>query len=632
VPLLDSIDEPADLRGLNPAELVKLAAEIRAFLISNVSRTGGHLGPNLGVVELTLALHRVFDSPNDAIIWDTGHQSYVHKIVTGRKDFSHLRQAGGLSGYPNRAESEHDWVENSHASTSLSWAAGLAEAFRLRGEKRLVVPVIGDGALTGGMAWEALNNIAAQDDLPIIIVVNDNGRSYTPTVGGLATQLSGLGKQLTAIRTDRRYERGLLWFKTVFRKLPVIGEPIYGLLHGLKRGVKDVLVPQGMFSDLGLKYVGPINGHDVAAVELALQQAKRFGGPVIVHCITEKGRGYALAEENEADRFHAIGRIDENTGEPLEEVSGRSWTEAFEEELARIGATDESVVALTAAMLNPTGIGVFAKHFPQRVFDVGIAEQYAVTSAAGLARGGMHPVVAVYSSFMNRAFDQVLMDVGLHGLGVTFVLDRAGVTGPDGPSHHGMWDLSAFGMVPGLRVAVPRDEPRLQAALRTAIGVSDAPTLLRYPKGVLPAPVEPVATREGIELLREDDEPRVLLVSYGMTYLGLEVGSRLAAQGIGCTIADPVWALPVADGLVKLAAEHALVVTVEDGLVSGGLGSQLAQSMLSSGVVTPVLQRGLPKQFLGQGSRSMVLAEAGLDVETLVSRITAAYAQVLRVG
>ncbi|MDR1432104.1 MAG: 1-deoxy-D-xylulose-5-phosphate synthase, partial [Propionibacteriaceae bacterium] len=441
---LHTIHSPADLRRLGIRQLNELATEIRSFLITNVSRTGGHLGPNLGVVELTLALHRVFDSPRDAIIFDTGHQSYVHKIVTGRMDFATLRQSGGMSGYPNRAESKHDWVENSHASVALSWSDGLAKAFRLAGEDRFVIPVVGDGAFTGGMAWEALNNIASSDDLKIIIVVNDNGRSYTPTVGGLATQLSGLGEQLSAIRTDRRYERMLRWVKRRVRQLPLIGQPVYGLLHGLKRGLKDVLVPQGMFSDLGLKYIGPINGHDVHAVELALKQAKGFGGPVIVHCITQKGRGYAPAEENEADRFHAIGRIDEVTGEPLEAASGRGWTEAFGDELARIGATDEKVVAVTAAMLHPTGLGTFAKHFAERVFDVGIAEQHAVTCAAGLAIGGLHPVVAVYSTFLNRAFDQVLLDVGMHRLGVTFVLDRAGVTGPDGPSHHGMWDLAAF--------------------------------------------------------------------------------------------------------------------------------------------------------------------------------------------
>ncbi|MCL1839023.1 MAG: 1-deoxy-D-xylulose-5-phosphate synthase, partial [Propionibacteriaceae bacterium] len=391
--LLDTINTPADLRGLNPEQLNELADQIRAFLITNVSRTGGHLGSNLGVVELTLALHRSFDSPNDAIIFDTGHQSYVHKILTGRRDlFETLRQHDGLSGYPSRVESEHDWVENSHASTALSWAEGMAKANKLAKNKNYVVPVVGDGALTGGMTWEAMNNIADGDDLRIVIVINDNGRSYTPTVGGVATQLSGLGKQISAIRTDRRYERLLRWFRQRVRELPLIGQPVYGLLHGLKAGMKDVLAPQGMFSDLGLKYIGPINGHDLKAIENALAQAKRFKGTVIVHCITAKGHGYHLAENAEEDHFHVIGRIDEATGEPLDSGIERGWTQAFEDELARIGATNDKVVAISAAMLHPAGLGKFAKYFPDRCFDVGIAEQHAVTSAAGLAAGGLHPV------------------------------------------------------------------------------------------------------------------------------------------------------------------------------------------------------------------------------------------------
>jgi 1-deoxy-D-xylulose-5-phosphate synthase len=629
VSVLHTIHGPADLRGLSVRQLNELATEIRSFLITNVSRTGGHLGPNLGVVELTLALHRTFDSPRDAIIFDTGHQSYVHKIVTGRTDFATLRQHGGLSGYPNRAESEHDWVEDSHASTALSWADGMAKAFRLAGEDRYVVPVIGDGALTGGMSWEAINNIAADDDLKIIIVVNDNGRSYTPTVGGLATQLSGLGKQLAAIRTDRRYERMLRWIKLRIRQLPVIGQPVYGLLHGLKMGVKDVLAPQGMFSDLGLKYIGPIDGHDVRAVELALRQAKGFGGPVIVHCITQKGRGYALAEENEADHFHSIGRIDEETGEPLEENAGRGWTEAFGDELARIGATDEKVVAVTAAMLHPTGLGTFAKHFSERVFDVGIAEQHAVTCAAGLARGGLHPVVAVYSTFLNRAFDQVLMDVGLHHLGVTFVLDRAGVTGPDGPSHHGMWDLAAFSLVPGLRVAVPRDEQRLQEALRRSVSI-DSPTLIRFSKGQLPAPLAAIRQRGDVDILHQAEQPRVLLVGYGQSVLALAAAAILEAHGIASTVVDPVWALPVSPALVALAAEHALVVTIEDGLVTGGLGSMLAQAMMSAGVLTPLRALGIPQAYLSQGSRAQLLAEIGLTPDGIAAATEESYAQILR--
>lgn len=617
--LLDRINGPADLRTLTPGQLRQLADEIRAFLITNVSRTGGHLGPNLGVVELTLALHRVFDSPHDPIVFDTGHQSYVHKIVTGRRDgFANLRQPGGLSGYPSRAESPHDWVENSHASTSLSWADGLAKAFRLRGEDRVVVAVIGDGALTGGMVWEALNNIAVAADEKLVIVVNDNGRSYTPTVGGIATQLSVLGKQLSAIRTDRRYERALRRIKEFVRRAPVVGQPAYGLMHGFKMGVKDVLAPQGMFSDLGLKYLGPIDGHDLEAVELALRQAKGFGAPVLVHCITQKGRGFKAAEENEQDRFHAVGPIDEVTGESLAATGIRTWTDAFGEELARIGATDERVVAITAAMLHPTGLDRFARHFPDRTFDVGIAEQHAVTLSAGLSAGGLHPVVAVYATFLNRAFDQVLMDVALHRQGVTFVLDRAGITGPDGASHNGMWDASLMGLVPGLWLSAPRDEDRLGEALRTAVAIDDGPTVLRYSKERLPDPLPAVGRRGGVDVLFAGEAPKVLVVGYGqLCGVAVEVGRRLARQGIGATVVDPVWALPVSEDLLDLVAEHELVLTVEDNGVAGGLGSRLSQAARAAGHETRFREFGIPQRFLAQGNRADLLEEAGLTAAQL---------------
>jgi len=584
-----------------------------------VSRTGGHLGPNLGVVELTIALHRVFDSPRDAIVFDTGHQSYVHKILTGRRDlFPTLRQPGGLSGYPSRAESPHDWVENSHASTSLSWADGMAKANRLQGSDQFVVAVIGDGALTGGMAWEALNNIAVANEERLVVVVNDNGRSYTPTVGGIATQLSVLGKQLSAIRTDRRYERTLQRIKEMVRNAPLIGQMVYGLMHGFKMGVKDVLAPQGMFSDLGIKYVGPIDGHDIEAVELALHQARGFGGPVLVHCITQKGRGFKAAEEHEQDRFHAVGKIDEVTGESLAEMGIRTWTDAFGDELARIGATNSKVVAITAAMLHPTGLDQFARHFPERTFDVGIAEQHAVTSAAGLATGGMHPVFAVYATFLNRAFDQVLMDVALHRLGVTFVLDRAGVTGPDGPSHNGMWDASLLGLVPGLRLTAPRDEPRLVAALQLAVTIDDAPTVLRYSKERLPDPIPAVATRGDVDILLECPRPRVLVVGYGqLCSIAVQVGERLAQQGIGATVVDPVWSLPVSADLLTLVAEHELVLTIEDNGLAGGLGSRLSQEARAAGIDTRVREFGIPQEFLPQGNRSQLLEELGLTAQQI---------------
>ncbi|MFT4294582.1 MAG: 1-deoxy-D-xylulose-5-phosphate synthase [Micropruina sp.] len=627
MPLLHRITCPADLRELTPTELESLAEEIRSFLVARVSRTGGHLGPNLGAVELTIALHRVFDSPRDPIIFDTGHQSYVHKILTGRQDrFDTLRQPGGLSGYPSRAESEHDWVESSHASVSLSWAEGLAKGFALREEERTVVAVVGDGALTGGMTWEALNNLAVQPELRLVIVVNDNGRSYNPTIGGLAARLRGIGQQLSVIRTDRRYERTLAAIKRWVNRTPVVGGPTYGLMHGFKAGVKDVLAPQGMYSDLGIKYLGPIDGHDLDALEHALEQARRFsGGPVLVHCITEKGRGFPAAEANEEDRFHAVGPIDEVTGAPLASSTPRTWTEAFGDHLARIGATDDSVVAITAAMLHPTGLTRFARHFPHRTFDVGIAEQHAVTSAAGLARAGLHPVVALYATFLNRAFDQVLMDVALHGEGVTFVLDRAGITGADGPSHHGMWDLSLMGLVPGLHLAAPRDERRLQEALETAIGIDDAPSVIRFSKDPLPAPLPAVRTEGSLDVLFEQGDPRVLVVGWGQfAGVAVEVGQRLAQHGIGAQVVDPVWALPVSADLIALAGAHDLVVTIEDGGLAGGLGSRLAQECRLAGVSANVREFGIPQQFIDQGTRSGILADLGLTAQQIARFATEA--------
>ncbi len=621
MPLLERITTPKDLRTLSSDDLVTLAAEIRAFLISNVSRTGGHLGPNLGAVELTIALHRSFDSPHDPIVFDTGHQSYVHKILTGRQaGFRTLRQPGGLSGYPSRAESEHDWVESSHASTSLSWAEGLAKGYALRGDERTVVAVVGDGSLTGGMTWEALNNIAVQPNLRLVIVVNDNGRSYNPTIGGLATRLQGLGQQLSAIRTDRRYERALARIKRLVNRAPVVGEPAYDLMHAVKAGVKDVLAPQGMYSDLGIKYLGPIDGHDIEALELALVQARQFdGGPVIVHCITQKGHGFAAAEQHEEDRFHAVGQIDEVTGAPLTTSSARTWTQAFGDELARIGATDDRVVAITAAMLHPTGLTRFAKHFPERTFDVGIAEQHAVTSAAGLARAGLHPVVAIYATFLNRAFDQLLMDVALHGEGVTFVLDRAGITGPDGASHHGMWDLSLLGLVPGLRLAVPRDEDRLKDALQACVRIDDGPSAIRFSKDPLPAALPRVRTDGSLDVLFEQGEdPRVLVVGWGQfAGMAVEVGGRLAQQGIGVRVVDPIWALPMPAGLVRLAGQHDLVLTIEDGGLAGGLGSRLAQECRLAGVSADVHEFGIPQRFIDHGTRAGILDELGLTAQQL---------------
>jgi len=619
--LLESIQEPRDLDSLSKDEQRTLAAEIRDFLVTKVSRTGGHLGPNLGVVELTLALHRVFDSPRDRIVFDTGHQAYVHKMLTGRQaGFDQLKQRAGISGYPSRAESEHDLVENCHASTSLAYADGIAKAYELRGETdRAVVAVIGDGALTGGMAWEALNNIAAAER-PVIIVVNDNGRSYAPTIGGLANHL-------TTLRTNPRYEHALDTVKESLGRTPLVGAPLYEALHGIKKGLKDAIYPQGMFEDLGLKYVGPIDGHDLAAVEAALESAKRFGGPVIVHCVTRKGYGYQAALDDEADNLHAPGAFDPLTGRSTA-ASGETWTGVFGAELVAIGAERPDIVAITAAMLRPTGLHAFSERFPERTFDVGIAEQHAVTSAAGLAMGGMHPVVALYATFLNRAFDQVLLDVALHRCSVTFVLDRAGVTGDDGPSHNGVWDLSLLNIVPGMRVAVPRDGARVRELLREAVAVSDGPTALRYSKGALVADI-PAVERIGVSdvLVRSGDRD-VLLVGVGvMAGLGVESAHRLVAQGIGVTVVDPRWVTPIDDSLVELARTHRLVVSVEDNGRAGGFGDSLARALRDAGVDTPLRDMGVPTRFLDHAKRAEILADLGLTAQDVSRRIIELYAQ-----
>ena len=622
--LLETISSPRDVKALSPDQLPRLASEIRDVLIETVSRTSGHLGPNLGVVELTIALHRVFDSPVDRIVFDVGHQAYVHKLLTGRQaQFGTLRQAGGISGYPSRAESEHDLVENSHASTGLCYADGLAKAYRLRGETdRTAVVVIGDGALTGGMAWEALNNIAVNKDSRIVIVVNDNGRSYQPTIGGLADHLS-------AVRVSQRYEHVLDYIKTTLSRAPVLGPPLYETLHGIKKGIKDVLQPQVLFEDLGLKYVGPIDGHDEQVLELALRRASDFGGPVIVHAITRKGFGYALAEQNEEDCLHQVPAAAVAPVGPV--VPRPSWSEAFGEELAAIGARRPDVVAITAAMLHPTGLGAFARAFPDRVFDVGIAEQHAMTSAAGLAMGGLHPVVAIYATFLNRAFDQLLMDVALHRLPVTVALDRAGVTGPDGASHHGMWDGSILQVVPGLKVAAPRDATRIAELLNEAVAVSDGPTVLRYPKGAVGAEVDAIGKLGSMDVLARPAagaSQDVLLMGAGtMAGVGVATAERLADQGIGVTVIDPRWVKPLDEALVDAARAHRLVVTVEDNGRVGGFGDAVCRLLRDHDVDTPARTFGLPQEFLDHGERSQLLEDLGLAPQHLARAITEAVAQ-----
>ena len=610
--MIEQIKSPQDLAALSAADLTKLAAEIRTFLIDKVTKTGGHLGPNLGVVELTIAIHRVFDSPKDVVLFDTGHQSYVHKILTGRSEgFELLRQKGGISGYPSRAESEHDVIENSHASTALSWGDGISRGFSLTGQNdRHVVVVVGDGALTGGMSWEALNNISTAESRNLVIVVNDNERSYSPTIGGMATYLSTL-------RVTRGYEKFLDWGKDVLHRTPVVGGPIYDTLHGMKKGIKDIIAPQGMFEDLGLKYIGPIDGHDIEAMEKALERAKGYGAPVIVHAITEKGRGYAPALEDEAEKFHAVGIVDAETGLPLAK-GVTTWTSVFAEELVKQGESNKNLIAITAAMLGPTGLDKFAEKFPERTVDVGIAEQHAVTSAAGLAFAGMHPVVAVYATFLNRAFDQVLLDVALHKAGVTFVLDRAGITGDDGASHNGIWDLAITGIIPTMHVAAPRDGARLREVLAESIQITDAPSMLRYPKGEVIADIPAFERRDGIDVLYRGESADVLLVSVGaMAAMAVEAASQAYREGVGVTVIDPRWVKPLPQSLVTMATRYKSVVVLEDGIRHGGIASTISELFRDAGLQVPIHSIGVPLTFLEHAKRGQILNELGITAQQI---------------
>jgi 1-deoxy-D-xylulose-5-phosphate synthase len=610
--MIEQIKSPKDLAALSAADLIELAAEIRAFLIAKVTKTGGHLGPNLGVVELTIAIHRTFDSPKDVVLFDTGHQSYVHKILTGRSEgFELLRQKGGLSGYPSRIESEHDVIENSHASTALSWGDGISRGFSLTGQTdRHVVVVVGDGALTGGMSWEALNNIATAESRNLVIVVNDNERSYSPTIGGMATYLSTL-------RVTRGYEKFLDWGKDVLQRTPVVGGPIYDTLHGMKKGIKDIIAPQGMFEDLGLKYMGPVDGHDIAAMERALLKAKAFGAPVILHAITEKGRGYAPAIEDEAEKFHAVGIVDPETGLPVAK-GVTTWTSVFSDELVKQGESNPKLIAITAAMLGPTGLDKFADKFPDRTIDVGIAEQHAVTSAAGLAFAGMHPVVAVYATFLNRAFDQVLLDVALHKAGVTFVLDRAGITGDDGASHNGIWDLALTGIIPTMHVAAPRDGARLREVLAESIQITDAPSMLRYPKGEVIADIPAFERRDGIDVLYRGESADVLLVSVGaMAAMAVEAASQAYREGVGVTVIDPRWIKPLPQSLVTMATRYKSVVVLEDGIRHGGIASTISEMFRDAGLQVPIHSIGVPLTFLEHAKRGEILSELGITAQQI---------------
>lgn len=601
---------------MSPAELDQLAGDIREFLIEKVSKTGGHLGPNLGVVELTIAIHRVFQSPRDVVLFDTGHQSYVHKILTGRADqFDLLRQRDGISGYPNRRESDHDVIENSHASTALSWADGVSRGFSLSGQSdRHVVAVVGDGALTGGMSWEALNNLSPESDRKLVIVVNDNERSYSPTIGGLATYL-------TTLRASKEYERILGRGKRMLHNTPVVGKYIYGTLHGMKKGIKDIVAPQGMFEDLGFKYLGPIDGHDIEAMEKTLQMAKEFGSPVIVHAITEKGRGYTPALEDIAEKFHAVGIVDPVTGKPLK-ASAPSWTNVFSEEITHIGRENSKIVAITAAMLGPTGLDKFAQNFPERTIDVGIAEQHAVTSAAGLAYAGMHPVIAIYSTFLNRAFDQLLLDVALHKAGVTFVLDRAGITGDDGPSHHGIWDLALTGIVPNMHVGAPRDGARLKEILRECVNISDAPSMIRFPKGAIPADIQAIERVSGADVLHRGNSKQVFLISIGsMASMALEVAQLAHQQGIEITVVDPLWVKPISPAIIAMCADYDTVVVMEDGIKHAGIASTISEILREAGSGCTLHSIGVPLEFIEHSKRNEILEDLEITPAAIVQQI-----------
>ena len=618
--ILETVHGPRDLDKLTNDQLIELSGEIREFLVREVARSGGHLGPNLGVVEMTIAIHRVFDSPQDSIVFDTGHQSYVHKLLTGRQDFSKLREKGGLAGYPQRSESIHDIVESSHASSSLSWADGISRAYSMTGQKdRHVVAVVGDGALTGGMTWEALNNISHDNARNLIIIVNDNGRSYAPTIGGMA-------RFLDSVRTRKGYRNLHFSSSRFFAKMGPYARAFY---RGIRGGVHGFLSRftnnQDLYANLDIKYLGPVNGHDLKAMEAVLRQAKSYGAPVIVHAITEKGKGYEPARQDLDDQFHAVGKIDPATGKALSSSTSVGWTDVFGDELVAQAEHNDKIVAITAAMLRPTGLHKMLERFPERIIDVGIAEQHAVTSAAGLAFGGMHPVVAIYATFMNRAFDQVLMDVALHKAGVTFVLDRSGVTGPDGPSHHGVWDLAILQVVPHIRLAAPRDATRLREELAEALAVDDAPTVIRFPRGSVGADINAVRRcDDGVDVLLEAAHKDVLIVAIGaFAQLGLEVASRLAQQGIGATVVDPRWVVPVPTSIIDMARDHRLVITLEDGVRVGGIGTRIRQDLRSAGVDTAVDELGLPDEFLDHASREEILADAGLTAQDIARDVVA---------
>ncbi|CCE54273.1 MAG: 1-deoxy-D-xylulose-5-phosphate synthase [Corynebacterium casei] len=624
--ILNKVTSPQDLKSLSDDKVEELAAEIRQFLIDKVSVTGGHLGPNLGVVELTIALHRVYDSPRDPIVFDTSHQSYVHKILTGRADqFDTLRQKDGLSGYTDRGESEHDWTESSHASAAISVVDGLSKAFRIKGEsRRNAIAVVGDGALTGGMCWEALNNVSADNERNAVIVVNDNGRSYSPTIGGLSENLG-------RIRAQHGYDELMEHGKKTLKSLGWVGNRTFDALRAFKEGVKSSVLPTEMFPELGMKYIGPVNGHDLEALDHALSYARDYEGPIIVHVVTEKGHGFAPAVNEPQDQMHSTGAIDPVTGVPKGK-SQPGWTAVFSEELIAAAEKRDDIVAITAAMAGPTGLMPFADKFPDRFFDVGIAEQHAMASASGLALGGLHPVVAIYSTFLNRAFDQLLMDIALLKQPVTIVLDRAGVTGSDGASHNGVWDMSLTTIIPGIHVAAPRDGQRLRELFQESLDIDSGPSVVRFPKGNLLEDMDAVATTDdGVDILYESSEEgsveesakKVLIISVGaMAARSLGAADILEEKGLSVTVVDPRWLCPVAPSLIEMADAHDIVVVAEDGMMRAGVGSLFDEAFSAAEVDTPLRRVAFPSIFPKHGSRGEVLEEVGMDAEGIAATVT----------
>ncbi len=624
--ILPLIETPADLKSLSYEQLDELSQEIRSFIVETVTTTGGHLGSNLGVVELTLALHRVFNSPEDALLWDTGHQAYVHKLVTGRRyGFKELRQAGGLSGYPNRDESEHDWIENSHASTVLSYAHGLATAFELRGElaghggDRKVIAVVGDGALTGGMTYEALNNLG-HSGRRVVIVLNDNGRSYAPTVSQLSSSLTSLRLHPTYVQARER-------LRHVLRELPGVGEVAYTGVHGLTSALRELVSPHTFFEALGIRYAGPIDGHDIAAVEQALKNASEWDGPILVHVLTQKGRGYAPAEEDEVQRLHDY-KVSSTTTQPdAVAMVPTSYTDAFSRQLVAEAADDDRIVALTAAMPGPTGLLPFQARFPERFIDVGIAEQHEMTSAAGMAMGGLRPVVAVYSTFFTRAFDQAYYDVGMHKLPVTVVLDRAGITGDDGASHHGVLDMALCLSIPNMTVFAPSCVEEVSTMLTTALTL-EGPSSIRFPK--TPPVALDGATGSGLEArsLRTGDLSVCLLGVGKMVERCLRAAEILDDKGINATVYDVRVVSPPDLSMLEDARTHALVVTVEDGTRIGGAGAFLSDALSTTSgdaVCPPIEILGIPRTFLDHGRPDDILSALGLDAEGIAAQVQTAY-------